>query len=94
MLYLFFCTDKPEHAEVRAANRQAHLDYLAGFAEHVLLAGPTLGDNGTAMTGSLLVLDFAERAEADAFAANDPYAKAGLFDSVVVRPFKKVLPEA
>jgi uncharacterized protein len=94
MLFVFFCTDKPDHAEVRATNRQAHLDYLGDFVDQVVLAGPTLGDNGASMTGSVLVLDFATRAEADAFAANDPYNKAGLFDSVVVRPFKKVLPES
>ena len=94
MLFVFFCTDKPDRAEVRATNRQAHLDYLADFADRVVLAGPTLGENGASMTGSVLVLEFPTRADADAFAANDPYNKAGLFDTVVVRAFKKVLPES
>jgi uncharacterized protein YciI len=44
------------------------------------------------MNGSLIILDVADRAEADAFVAGDPYGKAGLFESVQVRPWKKVLP--
>jgi uncharacterized protein YciI len=40
--------------------------------------------------GSLLVVEAADRAAAEAFAAADPYAKAGLFESVVVRPFRAV----
>ena len=40
--------------------------------------------------GSLLILDVADRAEAEAFAAGDPYAKAGLFESAVIRPFRQV----
>ena len=94
MLFVFFCTDKPNHGQVRADNRQAHLDYLSGFADRVILAGPTLGEDGASMTGSVLVLDFPTGGDADAFAANDPYSKAGLFDLVVIRPFKKVFPES
>jgi uncharacterized protein YciI len=40
--------------------------------------------------GSMLVVEAADRAEAEAFAAADPYAKAGLFESVVIRPFRAV----
>ncbi len=49
-------------------------------------------DHGAAMTGSLLIMDFADRDEAETFAAADPYAKASLFDSVTIKPWKKVLP--
>jgi uncharacterized protein YciI len=45
------------------------------------------------MNGSVLILDFEDRAQADAFAAGDPYANAGLFESVVIRPWRKVLPK-
>jgi uncharacterized protein YciI len=45
------------------------------------------------MTGSLLILDFADRTEAQAFADGDPYAKAGLFERVEIRPWRKVLPK-
>ena len=92
MLYVIHCIDKPDNAEVRAANRTAHLGYLTTYRDKMFAAGPTLGEDGETMTGSLLILDFADRAEAEAFAAGDPYAKAGLFESVTIKPFKKVLP--
>jgi uncharacterized protein YciI len=56
-------------------------------------AGPTLSEDGERMTGSLLILDFADRTEAQAFADGDPYAKAGLFERVEIRPWRKVLPK-
>lgn len=92
MLYALFCTDKPDHLAVRQQNRAAHLAYLSQFEDKIFAAGPTLAADGTTMNGSLLLLDFADLAEAEAFAAGDPYAKAGLFASVAIRPWKKVLP--
>lgn len=93
MLYVFFCTDKPGHQEVRLANREAHLAYLADHAAQLVSAGPTLDDAGETMTGSVLVMDFEDKAAAENFAASDPYAKAGLFSSVEIRAWKKVLPK-
>ena len=49
-------------------------------------------EDGEAMIGSVLIIEAADRAEAEAFAAGDPYAKAGLFESVTIKPFKKVFP--
>jgi len=94
MLFAIFCTDKPDSADVRAATRPDHLDYVRAVADQVFFAGPTQNDDGSAMNGSLLVMEFADLAAAKAFAENDPYNKAGLFESVVVRPWKKVFPEA
>lgn len=92
MHFLFYCVDKPDHAHVRAANREAHLAYVGGFKDRLLLAGPTLSEDGGGMTGSLLVLDFPDRAAAEAFAADDPYNKAGLFETVEIKPWRKTLP--
>ena len=92
MLFVLYCVDKPNHGEVRAANRAAHLEYLGGFKDQVVVAGPTTSDDGGAMTGSVLIMDFVDRAAAEDFAANDPYNKAGLFESVTVKAWKKALP--
>ena len=92
MLFVFFCTDKPDHLAVRQQNRPAHLAYLESYGDRIKAGGPTFADEGTTMNGSLIILDLADRAEADAFVAGDPYGKAGLFESVQVRPWKKVLP--
>ena len=44
------------------------------------------------MIGSLLVMDFSDRAAVDSFLAGDPYSRAGLFASVRVSPWRKVIP--
>ncbi len=92
MLFVMICTDKPEHLSVRQQNRPAHLAYLSQFEDTLFAAGPTFAADGTTMNGSVLILDFPDLSKAEAFAAGDPYAKAGLFASVEIRPWKKVLP--
>jgi hypothetical protein len=85
-------TDKPGRGARRAKIRPAHIDYLKPFAGRMFAAGPLFDDSGNAI-GSLLIIDFPDRATAEEFTANDPYAQAGLFESVVIRAWKKVLPE-
>ena len=92
MPYIVRCLDKPEHTQVRAANREAHLAYLATYADSIFVAGPILSDDGETPTGSLIIIDLPDRAAVDGFCANDPYALAGLFQSVDVSPWRKTLP--
>lgn len=92
-LFAIYCTDKPNHQAVRQDTRPAHLEYVAQWAGQILLGGPMTTEDG-AMVGSLLVMDFADEAAAQAFAEGDPYAKAGLFESVRIRRFKAVLGSA
>lgn len=91
MLFAIVCTDKPNHEKVRLATRQAHLDYAATFGTRIRVGGPLLGPDGQSMIGSLLLLEAETIDEARAFSDNDPYVKAGLFESVVIRPFKQVV---
>ena len=84
MLFAIFCEDKPGALPTRLENRPAHLAFLNGLGSTLKLAGPFLGDDDKPV-GSMLVLD-AENAEgAKAIAAEDPYAKAGVFAAVTVR---------
>ncbi|HBT02236.1 MAG TPA: hypothetical protein DEB47_20830, partial [Citreicella sp.] len=53
-------------------------------------AGPLLDDTGD-MCGSLVILDVADMDAAQAWASADPYAKAGLFESVELIAWKKVI---
>ena len=92
MQYAFYGLDKPGGIEVRKANRDAHVAHLRQHIDNIVVAGPLLSDDGASMIGSLIVVDFADRAALDAFLAADPYAKAGLFQSVTVTPWRKVLP--
>ena len=91
MLFAFICKDKPGHLNVRMETRPAHLEHLNKLnAEGTLkIAGPFL-DAEEKMVGSLLIVDFPSEAEARTFAENDPYAKAGLFESVDVKPYNWV----
>ncbi len=94
MQYVLYCLDKTGHSQIRADNRNAHLDYLKTFESAIFAAGPLLDDAGTSMIGSLLVMDFPDRAAVDRFLAGDPYGKAGLFASVRVSPWRKTVPQA
>jgi len=92
MAFMIHCLDKPDHLEVRLANRPAHVEHLVAHEKNLITGGPLL--EGERMIGSLLVVDFATRAEVDTFLAADPYSKAGLFQSVTVTPYKNVFPRA
>jgi hypothetical protein len=89
MRFALMTQDKPGALQTRMDNREAHLAYIAetGVVE---MAGPVLDDDGQ-MCGSLIVLDVADLAAAQAWAENDPYAKAGLFGNVTLRAWKKVI---
>ena len=89
-LFALFCVDKPKALEVRMGAREDHLAYVRGFGAQMKLAGPLL-DAGGDMAGSLIILDMADQAAADAFSANDPYTKAGLWERVDIKPFKATL---
>ena len=89
MLFAIYCADKPGSLDLRLAARPTHIAYLLTFADKVVQAGPLLDPDGRPC-GSLFLLDVADRAAAEGFAAADPYAKAGLFESTVIRPFRTV----
>ncbi len=68
-----------------------HRDYIKdGFADSKVAAGPTLDHALEGMNDSVFIIEFDTQAEAEEFAANDPYGQAGLFESVIIRPFNKV----
>jgi len=89
MLIALIARDKPGALQTRLDNRDAHLAYIKETGI-VAQAGPLLDDAGN-MAGSLVVLDVADMAQAQDWAENDPYAKAGLFVSVELIEWKKVI---
>lgn len=97
MIFTFICKDRPGHLQVRLSNRPAHVDYLDGLnaAGKLKFAGPFLGEDGKPL-GSLVAVEAQDRAEAEAIAAGDPFAKAGLFESTEILPWNWVFnaPEA
>jgi hypothetical protein len=81
--------DKPGALQTRRDNREAHLAYIAETGV-VVQAGPLL-DEEEAMIGSLLILDVESVAAARRWAEDDPYARAGLFESVEFIQWKRVV---
>jgi uncharacterized protein YciI len=99
MLYAIISQDKPDSLTDRLNARQAHLDRLNQLkdAGRMVLAGPhpaidspDPGDAG--FSGSLVVAEFHSLEDAQSWADADPYSAAGVYQQVVVKPFKKVLP--
>ena len=84
MLFVVLCEDKPGALDVRMENRPKHVDFLKGLGSTLKLAGPFLGEDDKPV-GSMLVVDAESADGAKAIAAEDPYAKAGVFASTTVR---------
>jgi len=88
MLFALICTDKPGSLPIRKANRPEHLSYLESLGDTLKFAGPFTDEGGETMNGSLIVVEAASLADARAIAEGDPFAKAGIFASVEIRPWK------
>lgn len=88
-LFVVFALDKASSGpEIRAANRPAHLEWAKAMGERLRVGGPLLSDDGESMIGSMLIIDFEDLGALKAHLATDPYAIAGLFERVEVRPYK------
>ncbi len=83
------CRDRPGALQIRLDNRSAHLGHIQASAV-VEMAGPFLDEAGQ-MCGSLIILEVADLQAARQWAAADPYEKAGLFASVAITEWKKVV---
>jgi len=91
MLFLCVLTDKPYSNALRMATRPKHLEHVEAVKSKIVVCGPQLSDDEQTMIGSMFVFDVADRAAAEEIVRNDPYTKAGLFESTVIRAFKRVV---
>lgn len=89
MYFIIFATDRACCKDVRADERPRHHAYIGDPAlpVRVRVAGPTLDADGQTRNGSLFIIEAEDMAAAEAFVADDPYGQAGLFETVVIRPF-------
>lgn len=90
-LFAIVAYDRPDAGTLRADTRPRHLVHLEAIRDKATTIGPMLDESGTPL-GSIIVADFADLAAAQAFAAADPYAQAGLFASVAVTAYRQVSP--
>ena len=99
MLYAIIYQDVENSLEKRKLARPDHVDRLNQLQDQgrLLLAGPhpsidvsEPGEEG--FSGSLIVAQFEDLEAASDWADADPYVSAGVYSSVIVKPFNKVLP--
>lgn len=97
MWYVIFSQDVENSLEKRMSVRAQHLERLQRLQDEgrLLTAGPmpaidsdNPGEAG--FTGSTVIAQFDSLTEAQAWADADPYIGAGVYENVIVKPFKKV----
>ena len=88
MPMLIQCTDKPGHLQTRLDTRGTHLAYLDSKKDIILAGGAVMDADGNPF-GSVLIIDTDDEAVARDFAENDPFNKAGLFETVTVTTWRK-----
>jgi len=93
MLFTFFLLDKPGALAQRLEMRPEHKAYLGTKAEQIAFAGPLLADDGKTMVGSLLVIDFPSRGEAQRWIAAEPFTRAGVYASTAIYAFQNLWPQ-
>ena len=99
MLYSIVGIDKPDSLEARLAVRPEHVARLQELLAEgrLVIAGPNPAidseDPGAdGFSGSIIIAEFDSLEAARNWADDDPYFKSGAYESVMVKPFKKVLP--
>ena len=89
MLYIIYQVDKPDAKVLREKTREAHLAYLDRHKDILVLGGALLADENDTRLGSVLIVNVPSRAAADAFSENEPFRRAGLFQSVSVTRMRR-----
>jgi uncharacterized protein YciI len=99
MWYAILSEDKPDSLQKRLTARPAHLARLQTLQNEgrLLVAGPhpaidSANPGEAGFTGSLVIAEFASLEQAQQWADKDPYIEADVYQTVTVKPFKKVLP--
>lgn len=99
MYYAIIARDRADSLAARLAARPAHLARLKVLQDQgrLLVAGPHPAIDSEApgpagFSGSLVIAEFGDQGAAQAWAGDDPYIAAGVYDEVIVKPFIKVFP--
>jgi len=91
MFFVAICTDRPDSMAKRLENRPAHLAYLAALGARVKIAGALLAPDRQSTLGSLIIFEGESEDEVAALCAEDPYAVAGLFAGVDIKPWRQAV---
>jgi uncharacterized protein YciI len=89
MPHVIIAKDKPNSVHIRNEVRPVHLEYMTANVSKILGAFAQVDDANTTVHGGVIVYDSEDRAEVENFVANDPFTKAGLFESVTISRCRK-----
>mgnify|MGYP001259019886 FL=1 len=87
MLFAIYMLDKPNSEVLRAQISKSHAAYMAENENGMRMGGPLYADDHKTMIGSVVIKNFDDRSDAETFISNEPYNKAGLFETVLINPF-------
>lgn len=85
MDFLFYCRDKPGATPLLMRLTEAHWGFMDGYAERLLVRGPTLSEDGEEHTGSLHIVQLDSIADTETFAYQEPFYRAGAYEAVTIR---------
>jgi len=89
VLYILYNEDRPDGLAIREATREAHLAYLERHQDKLVLAGGLLSENGKTRLGSVFILNVPDSKAAEAFSAEEPFRKAGLFKTTKITRMRR-----
>lgn len=90
MQFIITAYDGENMLEKRMAVRPRHLEGMAKLSEHIICAGGLLDEQGR-MKGSVLILDFEDRAALDEYLMNEPYAVEHVWERIEVEVMNVVI---
>ena len=92
MFYAILCLDHPGSGELRETVRPSHLKFLQQHPSTLRVGGPLENEDGDPI-GAIFVINVESRAAAMAFMEQEPFHKAGLYESMIVRRWRQVAPQ-
>ncbi len=93
MLFAFICFDRADSAEERQRSRAEHIVYMGNVLKETVFGGPLLHEKSGRTIGSIFAIEFDDRAAAEAFIAQEPYTRDGVFETVDIYPWRQMVPE-
>jgi len=89
MQYFTWGINKPGTTEQRTSLIRPHWDFIAKFDKNLIARGPVLDEADTSVViGSIHILELEDLTKAEKFVYDEPFAKAGLFKSIIIKPFR------
>ena len=90
MQFVVIAYDGEGMRERRMAVRPRHLEGMAALGSHVICAGGLLEEEGK-MKGSVLIMEFENRDELEAYLANEPYVQEHVWEKIEVERMNVVI---